>query len=194
MVLTSGTKQLAEYSYVVTPISSSVEKTILLLLVSGAGAFLNQVFMYSSLCVSVVPPRRIGGVWGNNHIYISSSRKLTREAQGGKAEEGIKTPMLLFTPVTNTLYCSALHHRKESRYKHRRSQPSPALQTFRKEISLQHKSQHLANCGATKIRGFEASHGQLKGVWKGIGVAIGKGDLLTPSVNFAIKEDLRAEM
>ena len=41
---------------------------------------------------------------------------------------------------------------------------------------------------------FEASHGQLKGVWKGIGVAIGKGDLLTPSVNFAIKKDLRAEM
>ena len=51
MVLTSGTKQLAEYSYVVTPISSSVEKTILLLLVSGAGAFLNQVFMYSCLFV-----------------------------------------------------------------------------------------------------------------------------------------------
>ena len=51
MVLTSGTKQLEEYSYVVTPISSSVEKTILLLLVSGAGAFLNQVFMYSCLFV-----------------------------------------------------------------------------------------------------------------------------------------------
>ena len=51
MVLTSGTKQLAEYSYVVTLISSSVEKTILLLLVSGAGAFFNQVFMYSCLFV-----------------------------------------------------------------------------------------------------------------------------------------------
>ena len=131
---------------------------------------------------------------GNNHIYISSSRKLTREAQGGKAEEGIKTPMLLFTAVTNTSHCSALHQRKESRYKASplTTIPRPPDIPQRNQPSAQ--KQHLANCEATKIRGFEASHGQLKGVLKGIGVAIGKGDLLTPSVNFAIKEDLRAEM
>ena len=113
MVLTSGTKQLAEYSYVVTPISSSVEKTILLLLVSGAGAFLNQVFMYS--CLFVYPIRatkthRSGGLWGDNHIYISASRKLTREAQGGKAEEGINqdTDVAFHTsPQHITLLCTA---------------------------------------------------------------------------------------
>ena len=76
VVLTSGTKQLAEYSYVVTPISSSVEKTILLLLVSGAGAFLNQVFMYS--CLFVYPTDTIRGAtkthWrsvGETIIYTS---------------------------------------------------------------------------------------------------------------------------
>ena len=71
VVLTSGTKQLAEYSYVVTPISSSVEKTILLLLVSGAGAFLNQVFMYS--CLFVYPwchQDALGECGGDNHIWV----------------------------------------------------------------------------------------------------------------------------
>ena len=145
-----------------------------------------------SLCIRATKTHWSGGVWGNNHIYISSSRKLTREAQGGKAEEGIKTPMLLFTPVTNTSHCSTLHQRKESRYKHRRSQPSPALQTFRKEISLQHKSSTWPTAKQPKLGALKCPMDNSRESWKALEKEIYW--VLTPSVNFAIKEDLRAEM
>ena len=128
-----------------------------------------------SLCIcGATKTHWSGGVWGNNHIYISASRKLTREAQGGKAEEGIKTPMLLFTPVANTSHCSTLHQRKESRYKHRRSQSSPALQTFRKEISLQHKSSTWPTAKQPKWGALKCPMDNSRESWKGLELPLEK--------------------
>ena len=193
MVLTSGTKQLAEYSYVVTPISSSVEKTILLLLVSGAGAFLNQVFMYS--CLFVYPCHQDaserGSVGRQSYIHLRQQETHTRGTRREGRGRNQDTDVAFHTGRQHiTLLCTASEEGIKA--SPLTTIPRPPDIPQRNQPSAQ--KQHLANCEATKIRGFEVSHGQLKGFWKGIGVAIGKGDLLTPSVNFAIKEDLRAEM
>ena len=152
------------------------------------------------------------GAGTQSYIYLLQQwqeQRLTREAGGGKAEagEGIKvsahTGVAPCTGVEESPHwCCTSHNTCCSdckcsgigciRGRNRGisiSHHLPSRHSTKKPCSLQRKSEHLdqrRKWGVLKLTDLPwPIQGEL---------AIGKGDLLTPSPNFAIKEDLGAEM